>query len=116
MKNICQILALVGVLLLACAHTISAQSSPNCASATDDDYITGRAFFNYGSLTGAYNSKNRANATIGQPVMGSYFGLQNQGSFGFWARFMLPPSSPMIQASEGDLEDRVQINWYPDPL
>ena len=116
MKNICQILALVGVLSLACAHTIPAQSSPNCASATDDDYITGRAFFNYGSLTGAYNSKNRANATIGQPVMGSYFGLQNQGSFGFWARFMLPPSSPMVQASEGDLEDRVQINWYPDPL
>jgi hypothetical protein len=93
-----------------------AQSSPNCITASDDDYFTGKAFFNNGSLTGAFNTKNRLNATLGQPVLGSYFGKQNQGAFGFWASFLLPPAPPMVRASEGDLEDRVQVDWSPDPL
>jgi hypothetical protein len=93
-----------------------AQSSPNCATASDNDYYTGKAFVNYGSLTGAFNTKNRLYATIGQPLMGSYFGKKNQGAFGFWASYLLPPAPPIVSASEGDLEDRVQVDWSPDPL
>ena len=60
MKNTYQLL-LVGVLLLALSGAAWSQSSPNCATASDNDFLTGKAFFNYGSLTGAFNTKNRAN-------------------------------------------------------
>ena len=93
------------LLLLTGLQQGLAQSSPNCATASDNDYYTGKAFVNYGSLTGAYNTKNRLYATIGQPLMGSYFGKKNQGAFGFWASYLLPPAPPIVSASEGDLED-----------
>ncbi|MEY3368393.1 MAG: hypothetical protein RI973_1548, partial [Bacteroidota bacterium] len=98
------------------AMAAGAQSSTNCATASNEEFIISRAFFNYGSVTRAFNTKNRVNATLGQPVVGTYFTGGNQGAFGFWARNMLPPAAPIMRATEGDLEDRVQVDWTPDPL
>ncbi len=115
MKNI-KHFTLVGLLLFAIFQKMAAQSSPNCATASDNDYLTGKAFFNYGSTSNAFNTKNRANVTVGQPVVGTYFGQLNKGTFGFWGSFLLPPAAPVVMASQGDLEDRVQVDWNPDPL
>ncbi|WP_282778140.1 hypothetical protein, partial [Phaeodactylibacter xiamenensis] len=105
--------SLLSLFSLAAAH---GQNSPNCETVSDDDFLTGRAFFNYGSVSNAFNTTNRVNMTVGQPVVGTYFGQLHKGSYGFWARFLLPPAAPAVMASEGDLEDRVQIDWAPDPL
>ncbi|MFN4254123.1 MAG: LamG-like jellyroll fold domain-containing protein [Saprospiraceae bacterium] len=115
MKNIKQLL-LAGALLLATFGTAWSQSSPNCATASDNDYYIGKAIFNYGSVSNSFNTRNRANVTVGQPVVGQYFGQLNKGTFGFWGSFLLPPAAPMVMASQGDLEDRVQVDWNPDPL
>ena len=92
------------------------QSSPNCATATDDNFLTGEVFFNYGAATNAFNTTQRTTFSIGQPVINGHFGQDFNGVFGFWARLLLPPAAPVVLASEGDLEDRVQIDWNPDPL
>ena len=116
MNKIYQLLLLSGVLLFASVQAVWSQSSPNCATASDNDFLTGKAFFNYGSVSNSFNTKNRVNVTVGQPVVGTYFGQWNKGTYGFWSRFLLPPAAPMVIASEGDLEDRVQVDWNPDPL
>jgi hypothetical protein len=109
-------LLLAGVILFVVFQKMEAQSSPNCATASDNDYFIGKAIFNYGSVSSAFNTKNTANMTVGQPVVGQYFGQLNKGTYGFWGSFLLPPAAPMVMASQGDLEDRVQIDWTPDPL
>ncbi|MFM8487481.1 MAG: hypothetical protein ACKOCH_14225, partial [Bacteroidota bacterium] len=43
-------------------------------------------------------------------------GQQYKGAGVVWARFLRPPAPPEVRASEGDLEDRVQVDWTPDPL
>lgn len=118
MKNIKHFipLLLVGILLTMNSQTARAQSSPNCTTFSDNDYIKSTAFFNYGNVSNAYTNKTRTNMTVGQPVIGSYFAQQTKGSFGFWSSFLMPPAAPTVIASEGDLEDRVQVNWSPDPL
>ncbi len=107
---------LTGLLLAGASCVAWSQSSPDCATASDGDYIVSRAFFNYGSVTRAYNTKHRVNATLGQPVVGAYFTSTEQGAYGFWSRYLLPPAAPLVRATEGDLEDRVQVSWLPDPL
>jgi hypothetical protein len=107
---------LATMVLLAVVQKMAAQSSPNCATASDNDYFKSTSFFNYGNVSNAYTTKTRLNVTVGQPVVGSYFAQQTKGTFGFWSSFLMPPSAPTVIASEGDLEDRVQISWAPDPL
>lgn len=115
MKNI-QHLLLAALLLLVLVQKTAAQSSPNCATASDEDYLTSKSFFNYGNVSNAYTTKTRLNVTVGQPVVGSYFAQQTKGTFGFWSSFLMPPAAPVVTCSEGDLEDRVQVDWSPDPL
>ena len=76
----------------------------------------GELFFNYGSVSNAISLKNNASFTVGQPFVGSSVSETNFSLSGFWSRFLLPPAPPVVIASEGDLEDRIQINWIPDPL
>ena len=115
MKNI-QRHILTVVLLFAAMAAAWSQSSPNCTTVSTTDHYTGKLFFNQGSTTNAFNTTHRTNITFGQPIVGTYFGQGHRGAFGFWARFMLAPAAPVVMASEGDLEDRVQVDWFPDPL
>jgi len=92
------------------------QNSPNCITVNDQDYFTGQVNFNYGSTTNAYNKNTRANITIGQPLVGNLLGQNFKGALGFWSRFLQAPTPPQLVVTEGDLEDRIQIKWSPDPL
>ena len=102
---------------LCTVHIAWSQNSPNCVTYSDDDFLTGQAFFSYGGITGAFNQEQlRVNVTAGQPLIGSAINQQYTLAAGFWSTLLLPPTSPVVMASEGDLDDRIQINWNPDPL
>ncbi|MEL6924141.1 MAG: hypothetical protein AAFO94_08845, partial [Bacteroidota bacterium] len=77
---------------------------------------SGEVFFNYGSATGSISQYYSSSFTIGQPVIGPYFGTDYQGALGFWSRFLVAPASPHFIASEGDYPDRILLQWDIDPL
>jgi len=110
------------ILLFLCVLGCLADPLPaqviNCVGGTASgvETYTGSIFSNYGSVTNAANSKNNITGSLGESFIGPFFGQSYQGSAGFYSRFLLPPSPPVVIASEGDLEDRIQINWTVDPL
>ena len=99
----------------ACAGS-NAPVAAECSTRSTIEVLTGRVFFNYGSFTNARNTINRSSSTIGQPCVGMTIGDEQNVGFGFWTRFLLSPSAPTVVATQGDLPDRVQINWSADPL
>jgi len=113
-KLIALILCGLGVTVPA----LHAQVNANCTDGTvvGSTTYSGTVFFNYGSATNAFTTKNRTTASLGEAFIGPYLGLNNSGVAGFYSRFLLPPSSPLVYASEGDLTDRIQVNWVIDPL
>ncbi|MCB0520558.1 MAG: T9SS type A sorting domain-containing protein [Lewinellaceae bacterium] len=113
MRKIIHHLIIGAVLLLA--QTGLAQNN-NCTTVIANGQTQGQVFFNYGSVSNAENVSYKSNFTIGQVVVGPYSNGQRKGNFGFWGRFLLPPAAPYVRASEGDLADRIEINWTPDPL
>ena len=113
MKNIKQLL-LAGCWLLA-VQAVWAQH-PNCTTVSTENALTGETFLNYGSASDALNTDYRSSSTIGQPLVGTYFGQDFNGGYGFWGRNYLSPIAPAVTASEGDLTDRIKISWQPDAL
>ncbi|MEN9415885.1 MAG: hypothetical protein RLZ62_2189, partial [Bacteroidota bacterium] len=109
--TICLNVLLFGSLLAP----VYGQVSGECSYTVKPTY-KGEVLFNYGSVTNALSLKNNTTFTIGQTFVGSHVSEANFSQSGFWARFLLPPAPPVVIASEGDLEDRVQINWLPDAL
>ncbi|MFN5236777.1 MAG: LamG-like jellyroll fold domain-containing protein, partial [Bacteroidota bacterium] len=102
---------------LCTAGAVWSQNSPNCSTYTDDDFLTGQVFFNYGGVTSSFNQEQlRMNSTAGQLLIGSAINQEYTMSAGFWSTLLLPPAAPVIKASEGDLDDRIQVEWEPDPL
>ncbi len=99
-----------------CPDNPAAEVSVNCRSVSSENVLNGEVFFNYGSASNALNPATRSSFTVGQPVVGTNFGTETNTGFGFWTRFLLSPSAPSVAATEGDLPDRVQISWRPDPL
>lgn len=73
-------------------------------------------FFNFGSGTNLLNTSYRVNTSVGEPSVESAFGQEYFTSFGFWSRFLLPPSAPILTVSEGDFPDRILLSWELDPL
>ena len=115
MKNIIQFLLFTGLFGFV-QQRLAAQSNPNCNTISTENQISGEVFFNYGSTINAFNIQSRASHTVGQSLVGSSFEANNLNSYGYWSRFYLPPTVPIVYASEGDLEDRVQLFWDLDPL
>ena len=115
MKNIFKYLTLLLGCLLG-VQGLPGQSSLNCTTVTTDNQISSEIFFNFGSTTNAYGTQKRMDITFGQPLTGDHVSQNYAGGLGYWARFLKPPSSPIVTASEGDLEDRIQINWKLDPF
>lgn len=95
-----------------------AQVVANCntGTVTGSETYTGTAFVNYGAITNAFSTKNRTTGSLGESFIGPYLGQQNNGVAGFYSRFLLPPTPPVVYASEGDLDDRIQVGWILDPL
>lgn len=106
-----------GVLIESDCPGLNATVSTNCVQLSSDNVLSGEVFFNYGSVSNGRNSLTRGNFTVGQPVVGnSFIGDNYNGTLGFWTRFLLTPSAPVVRATEGDLPDRIQVLWTPDPL
>ena len=116
MKNLINFLFLVSLGLFIVPTKMGAQASPNCETISVDDYFIGRTFFNHGSVSNSVNTKIQLSATVGQTITGNFFGSGVKGGYGFWAGFTMPPKPPTVVASQGDLEDRIEIKWTPDPL
>lgn len=116
MRNSANHLLFLVFWLLVSTVKVWAQTSPNCSTLSVEDYYTGRTFFNYGSASNNVNNKVKLSATVGQTVTGNFFGSGVKGGFGFWAGFTMPPKPPVVVASQGDLEDRIEIKWTADPL
>jgi len=97
---------------------LRAQVAANCTDGTvvGSTTYSGTVFFNYGSATNAFTTKNRTTASLGEAFIGPYLGVTNNGVAGFYSRFLLPPSAPLVYGSEGDLTDRIKVSWVVDPL
>jgi len=90
----------------------------NCSDGTVSNVegFSGTVFFNYGSVVNAGNAKNRTTAAVGELFLGANFNQQYNGLTGFYSRFLLPPLAPNVTASQGELLDRIQLSWSPEPL
>ncbi len=86
------------------------------SSSAQNEAASGEVFFNYGSTTGGVSQYYYSSFTVGQPVVGPYFGADYQGALGFWSRFLVAPAPPILSASEGDYPDRILLQWGVDPL
>lgn len=106
------------LLLLLTISGLQAQSTsdPECDFVVAGGIIPRSAFFNYGSGNKMKNNTRRMKLTIGQPVVGIAQGDANNINFGYWAGFLVAPFPPMVTATQGDLLDRIQISWAPNPL
>lgn len=107
----CAVIA-VGICIAA---TLSAQNPTPCTPPVLLKY-QGEGFFSYGSSINTFSSTNRGSHTVGQIVQGDNFSSDYSMLNGFWSRFLAPPLAPFVTASQGEVQDRIQIIWEPDPL
>ena len=82
----------------------------------DSNGFTGRAFFNYGSQSKDRSQTYRTSLAVGQTFVGYMEDLNNTSTLGFYSRFLLPPFALKVNATQGDLLDRIQITWEIDAL
>jgi hypothetical protein len=118
MKNIQRCLFLLFAWLVAQQALAQGQPQTNvaCKNLSSEVFYTGDVFVNYGSTSNAFNTKRRANVTVGLPTVGGSFNQNYIANFGPWSRLLLSPAAPAVLATQGDLPDRIQITWEPDPL
>lgn len=107
----CAVIA-VGICIAA---SLSAQSPTACTPPVLLKY-QGEGFFSYGSSINTFSSTNRGSHTVGQIVQGDNFSGDYSMLNGFWSRFLAPPLAPFVTVSQGEVQDRIQLTWEPDPL
>ncbi|MFT4532664.1 MAG: hypothetical protein ACI9P5_000008 [Saprospiraceae bacterium] len=109
--SLCRLGILIWLLVIN-VQRIHAQVNINCEDASSTQTYSASAFFNYGSASDLYNSEKTATITVGQiSTQLNMFSLNYKSELGFWGQFLLPPLAPYVQASEGNLGDRVEITW-----
>ncbi len=122
MKNIMQsrLIAVLICALLALPELWGQQPTqpwdPGCFSAVAQDTVIRSAFINYGNGARMKSATRRTKLTIGQLVVGPAVGDDNNMNFGYWAGFLVAPFPPFVTATQGELLDRIQISWGPNPL
>jgi len=107
---------LVWMLLLGSPTMYAQLDTTNCNPTEGLPVAQATAQFYYGSTADAFSNTNRANVTIGQPLIGSTLSQTNTADFGFWASFVSPPQAPIVLATQGDFPDRVELMWEMDAL
>ncbi|NOT38307.1 MAG: T9SS type A sorting domain-containing protein [Saprospiraceae bacterium] len=75
-----------------------------------------RVVMAYGVTTKAVNSRRLSRVIIGQPALGQSNNGKRNIDLGYYGQFLLPPLPPTISATQGELFDRIQLNWTPNPL
>ena len=116
MKHIIRGLSLLLAWVVAQQVLAQGQTNAACRNLSSQEYYTGDLFLNLGSTANAINSSSRMNITVGQPIIGEAISQARIAAFGFWSRLLIAPATPTVRASEGDLPDRINIFWLPDPL
>ncbi|MCC6461150.1 MAG: LamG domain-containing protein, partial [Saprospiraceae bacterium] len=108
------------VLLLSAAawlpESFGQSPDPACSPAGAVSIRPGQVFFNYGSGIDVRNSSRRTDLTIGQMLIGPANTTENDMAFGSYGQILIPPFSPIVIATQGDLLDRIQISWVLNPL
>lgn len=106
--------------LLCCCWSVSLFAQQNdCRPNNEQQVVTqGEVVFDYGATTNALDTRRRTRSDIiiGQPVTGRTFGRDNIVEYGFYSRRLLPPTPTVLTATQGELLDRIQLNWEVDPL
>lgn len=102
--------------LLTLSFSLFAQQETSCDPTQGLPVTQGDVLFNYGSTINTFSTLNRANVTVGQPLIGRNISRDFINQYGYWVRFLLPPQPPTVMASQGDFPDRIQLMWNIDPL
>jgi hypothetical protein len=82
----------------------------------DTSGFTGTAFFNYGSGARVKSQKFLTSVAVGQTFVGFIENTEFTSNVGFYTRFLLPPFELSVDATQGDLLDRIQLIWEIDAL
>jgi hypothetical protein len=106
------------LILLLGLHTDIFSQSNNCNPATslDSSSYEGSAFFNYGTIAKSKSQKYQTAVAIGQNFVNFTENNSNSTYLGFYGRYLLPPFPLKVNATQGDLLDRIQITWTVDGL
>ncbi len=83
-----------------------------------DQFVPGNSFVTYGSGIDIRNNSRRSSLTIGDICVGlAHSDNKGEGmGFGYLSDYFVPPAAPVVMASQGELLDRIQISWMPNPL
>lgn len=79
-------------------------------------YSTGRTVIVNGAAGKIESGEYSSSVVIGEPFVLGTKGLNNATSTGLWGLQLNSPSSPNINASEGDFSDKVVISWQLETL
>ena len=100
------------IFVVWCSLSYSQDCGPQAESALDG----GKVVITYGATTNAVTTKRASNILIGQPLIGQSNTTSVVTDYGFYSQFQLPPLRPIVNASQGELLDRIQLTWGVNPL
>jgi hypothetical protein len=95
---------------------LSAQNSICNPVSIDSSEYQGTAYFNFGSIAKSKSQKYQTAVSIGQNFVGFTDNNSNSSYLGFYGRYLLPPFAVNVNATQGDLLDRIQLSWTVDGL
>ncbi|HMS97553.1 MAG TPA: T9SS type A sorting domain-containing protein [Saprospiraceae bacterium] len=113
-KYSCAFIALI--IMLGFLSFINAQNNCNPTVAVDSASYEGVAYFNYGSTSKSKSQKYLTALSVGQVFTGYVDNSSYSSTVGFYGRYLLPPFALKVNASQGDLLDRIQLSWEIDAL
>ncbi len=107
------------LLIMMCSSfgiPLTAQSTCGPEVVVDTNGFSGTAFFNYGSQARSKSQSYRTSVAVGQTFVGYMEDLNYNMTVGFYSRFLLAPFALKVDATQGDLLDRIQVAWEIDAL
>ena len=104
------------ILLLGLYNHTYSQSNCNPNIVQDSSSYEGTAFFNYGTIAKSKSQKYQTAVAIGQNFVGYADNSTFSTYLGFYGRYLLPPFALKVNATQGDLLDRIQLSWTVDGL
>lgn len=104
------------ITMLGFLSIANAQNNCNPTVAVDSASYEGIAFFNYGSTSKTKSQKYQTAFALGQVFTGYVDNSSYSSTVGFYGRYLLPPFALKVNATQGDLLDRIQLSWEIDAL
>ena len=97
---------------------LSQPADPGCTVSTVGGIKAGATLITYGSGIKMRNSTRRTRLSIGQLLVESAGSGDDAYTnlFGFWGGLLVSPLPPLVKASQGELLDRIRIEWEVNPL